>query len=132
MIIDKLLTFVGTGATADVDLKKEGHIDDEYWFLLKTIKSVAAANKGTWELLTSDDNFTTSKLLASGKIGNGTSAVPADTFVVRMKLPFKPLAKLRVSLEAASGSGSLTMSDVEGYLVSGINLASEIKEFKAV
>lgn len=133
MILDKNLMFIGSSSDSysEVDLKKEGHLDKEYWLVVKAAKAVAAANAGTWALSTSNDNFTTSVTLATGAIGDGTNELAKDSFVARMKLPFKPLAKLRLSVAATGVGGSLKMDSVEGYLVNGINLASEMKEAKA-
>lgn len=133
MILDKNLMFTGSSldAHADVDLKEEGHLDNEYWLVVKTIKAVDTADAGAWTLSTSNDDFVSSVVLATGAIGDGVEDLPKDTFVARMKLPFKPLAKLRLSVSATDVGGSLKMDSVEGYLVNGINLASEMKEAKA-
>lgn len=136
MIIDKLLKFAGTSdnTTATIDLKKEGHLDQEYWLVVKTIQQITAANKGTWALLTSDDStFSTYETLAQGAIENGVNPIAKDTYVARMKVPFKPLRYLRLSVAASGASpASITFADVEGYLVSGINLAFEVKNMQAV
>ena len=128
MILDKNLMFTGTNSDgyAEVDLKEEGHIDNEYWLIIKTIKEITSANAGTWTLSTSNDGFVNSVVLATGAIGSSSANLPKDSFVTRMKIPFKPLAKLRLTL-----SSPLKMDSVEGYIVNGINLASEMKEAKA-
>lgn len=136
MIIDKLLKFIAaepdTATYADVDLKKEGHLDCEYWLVIKTAKTISSSNKGNWTLTTSDDNFTNSITLATGAIANGASDIAKDTYVARMILPFKPHAKLRLTVAASGGSpASLVMSDIDAYLVNGVNLAFEMKNMQA-
>lgn len=135
MIIDKLLKFAGTSdnTTATIDLKKEGHLDQEYWLVVKAIKEITTANAGTWSLLTSDDDtFATYETLVNGNIGNGVTKVNKDEYVARVKVPFKPLRYLRLSVAASGASpASITFADVEGYLVSGINLGFEVKNMQA-
>lgn len=127
MIKDKLLTFEGTvsNAYADVDLGKEGALlmGNEYHLVVTRLKTIAAGDAGTWTLTTSDDNFSTSTTLASGAVAAGTgAAVIADVVI-----PFKPLAKLRLTVAATSGTG-LKFDSVAGYLVNGVNHAKEMKE----
>lgn len=127
MIKDKLLTFEGTvsNAYADVDLGKEGALlmGNEYHLVVTRLKTIAAGDAGTWTLTTSDDNFSTSTTLASGAVAAGTgAAVIADVVI-----PFKPLAKLRLTVAATSGTG-LKFDSIAGYLVNGVNHAKEMKE----
>lgn len=127
MIKDKLLTFEGTSSDAykDVDLGKEGALlmGNEYHLVVTRLKTIAAGNAGTWTLTTSDDNFSTSTTLASGSVAAGTgAAVIADVVI-----PFKPLAKLRLTVAATSGTG-LKFDSIAGYLVEGVNHAKEMKE----
>lgn len=127
MIKDKLLTFEGTvsNAYADVDLGKEGALlmGNEYHLVVTRLKTIAAGDAGTWTLTTSDDNFSTSTTLASGSVAAGTgAAVIADVVI-----PFKPLAKLRLTVAATSGTG-LKFDSIAGYLVNGVNHAKEMKE----
>ena len=127
MIKDKLLSFEGTvsNAYADVDLGKEGALlmGNEYKLVVTRLKTIAAGDAGTWTLTTSDDNFSNSTTLASGSVAAGTgAAVIADVVI-----PFKPLAKLRLTVAATSGTG-LKFDSIAGYLVEGVNHAKEMKE----
>ena len=127
MIKDKLLTFEGTAsnAYADVDLGKEGALlmGNEYHLVVTRLKTIAAGDAGTWTLTTSDDNFSNSTTLAAVSVAAGTgAAVIAD-----VALPFKPLAKLRLTVAATSGTG-LKFDSIAGYLVNGVNHAKEMKE----
>lgn len=126
MIKDKLLSFEGTSSNTydTVDLGKAGALlmGDEYTLVVERIATVAAGNAGTWTLTTSDDNFSNSTTLASGAVAAGTG----KAVIARLVLPFKPLAKLRFTVAATSGTG-LNMSMVAGHLVSGPVFVDEEK-----
>ena len=126
MIKDKLLSFEGTSSNtyATVDLGKAGALlmGDEYTLVVQRIATVASGNAGTWTLTTSDDNFSTSTTLASGSVAAGTGSATIATVV----LPFKPLAKLRLTVAATSGTG-LNLSMIAGYLTQGPNHVGEMK-----
>lgn len=125
MIFDKLLSFhpASGSTTADIDLGHEGALlmGNEYVFLLKRIGTVSAA--GTWALTTSDDNFTTSKTLASGAVAAGA----AGAELVSMVLPFKPLAKLRLTFDGTNA----TYTNCAAVLIPGPNHVEEMKNAKA-
>ena len=126
MIKDKLLSFEGTSSNtyATVDLGKAGALlmGDEYTLVVERIATVAAGNAGTWTLTTSDDNFSNSTTLASGAVAAGTG----KAIIARLVLPFKPLAKLRLTVAATSGTG-LNLSMIAGHLVSGPVFVDEEK-----
>lgn len=126
MIKDKLLSFEGTASDTytTVDLGKAGALlmGDEYTLVVQRIATVAAGNAGTWTLTTSDDDFTSSTTLASGSVAAGTGSATIATVV----LPFKPLAKLRLTVAATSGTG-LNLSMIAGYLTQGPNHVGEMK-----
>lgn len=121
MIFDKLLSFHPTSgvAAADIDLGHEGALlmGNEYVFLLKRIGTVSTA--GTWTLTTSDDNFTTSKTLASGAVATGA----AGGEIASMVLPFKPLAKLRLTFDGTNA----TYTNCAAVLIPGPNHVEEMK-----
>ena len=126
MIKDKLLSFEGTSSNtyATVDLGKAGALlmGDEYTLVVQRIATVAAGNAGTWTLTTSDDDFSNSVTLASGSVAAGTGSATIAAVV----LPFKPLAKLRLTVAATSGNG-LNLSMIAGYLTQGPNHVGEMK-----
>lgn len=120
MIMDKLLSFVNpTSGASVVDLGKEGALlmGNEYHLFIKLIGTVSAA--GTWTLTTSDDDFTTSVTLASGTVPAGT----AGKVVTCQMLPFKPLAKLKLTLDNTNA----TFTNVGAALISGPNHVDEMK-----
>ena len=126
MIIDKLLSFEGTVSDtyATVDLGKEGALlmGNEYTLVVKRLKTIAAGDAGTWTLTTSDDDFTHSTTLASGAVAAGTGA----DIIASLVIPFKPLAKVRLTVAATSGTG-LKLDSIAGFLVSGPNHTNEMK-----
>lgn len=124
MILDQLLSFVNpTSGASVIDLGKEGALlmGNEYKLLIKLIGTVSTA--GTWTLTTSDDNFSTSVTLASGTVPTGA----AGKVVTCQELPFKPLAKIKLTLDNTNA----TFSNTAACLVLGPNHVDEMKNAKA-
>lgn len=120
MILDQLLSFINPSSGASViDLGKEGALlmGNEYHLFIKLIGTVSTA--GTWTLTTSDDDFTTSVTLASGTVPTGS----AGKVVTCQVLPFKPLAKIKLTLDNTNA----TFTNVGAALISGPNHVDEIK-----